>query len=56
MKKFIVICIAVLLCASVTTAEEKKVETPDLGMFSPGDMKWQDAPPVIPSGAKMAVL
>ena len=56
MKELIVICIAVLLCASVTTAEEKKVESTDHGMFSPADMKWQDAPPVIPPGAKMAVL
>src|SRR5690242_16277629 len=25
-------------------------------MFKPGDIKWADAPPVLPAGAKIAVL
>jgi quercetin dioxygenase-like cupin family protein len=27
-----------------------------MAMFTPGDIKWGDAPPVFPKGAKMAVL
>lgn len=29
---------------------------PDHAVFAPGDMKWGDAPPSLPPGAKLAVL
>ena len=42
---------AAALLSSVTFAE-----TPGQIYMNPGDIKWGDAPPVFPKGAKMAVL
>ena len=49
--------------ASFLVAEEKKAATKkpagakmEHQVMAPGDMKWGDAPPVLPAGAKMAVL
>lgn len=37
-------------------AEEKNTLPPDHGIFAPGDIKWTDTAPILPPGAKMAVL
>ncbi len=35
---------------------EKKGEAMDLSIYTPKEVKWADAPPVLPPGAKAAVL
>ncbi len=37
-------------------SHEQKGEKMDLAVYAPGDLKWSDAPPVLPRGAKVAVL
>lgn len=60
MKKLTIACFAVMLFAFVTVAEEKMEEKAAAPMshvmFTPADIKWQDAPPIVSPGAKMAVL
>ncbi|HYE66691.1 MAG TPA: cupin domain-containing protein [Pyrinomonadaceae bacterium] len=68
MKRFIVI-VALTLTASTlalgqmsgTKADQDKGSQPaakmaDHGFFTPGDIKWVDAPPSLPPGAKVALL
>jgi hypothetical protein len=51
MKRLVVICAAALIGATAAIADEATVT-----MLAPGDLQWQDAPPALPPGAKMAVL
>jgi hypothetical protein len=51
---------APLLASADTPKTDAKTDAkPDAGghaMYTPGDIKWADAPPVLPAGAKIAVL
>jgi quercetin dioxygenase-like cupin family protein len=61
MKKglWVAIASALILCAGFVTGAEKRTgmaKTPEHQMYMPADIKWVDAPPVLPAGAKAAVL
>ncbi len=58
MHKSMLLVITALIAVTVSdaTGDEKNVMPPDHGIFAPGDIKWVDAAPILPSGAKMAVL
>jgi hypothetical protein len=48
-----------ILSAGFVAAAEKKTgmaKMPEHQMYTPADIKWVDAPPVLPAGAKVAVL
>lgn len=60
-KKYSLVSLVVLLACSlgVVAAAEKKMaeeKTPEHRVYMPGDIKWTDAPPILPAGAKAAVL
>src|SRR6266508_5343227 len=60
-KNYLLASVVVLLFCSlgVIAAPEKKLaaaKAPEHQMYSPADIKWTDAPPVLPAGAKAAVL
>ena len=40
----------------VSVAFPASAADPPHGMFTPSDIKWGDAPPTVPKGAKLAVL
>src|SRR5215813_11369234 len=50
-----VIGMLVMIAMSVI-ALSQATKPADLGMFTPGDVKWMDAPNALPAGAKLAVL
>lgn len=55
MKKVFACAVTVgLLCAANLTAQEMKKA--DHGIFKPADIQWQDGPPSLPKGVKLAVL
>jgi hypothetical protein len=58
MKRLSIAAFAIgLVAASLGALEQKPVmKAPDHGVFAPADMQWGDAPPVLPPGAKAAVL
>jgi quercetin dioxygenase-like cupin family protein len=58
MKRLSVFVLALgLFVASLgALAEKPAVKAPDHGIFAPADLQWVDAPPSLPSGARMAVL
>jgi quercetin dioxygenase-like cupin family protein len=45
----------ILLCGP-SKADDKKGEKMEVVIFAPADLKWTDAPPILPRGARMAVL
>ena len=49
MKRSLIFLMAMLAVAVVASAA-------DHGVFTPGDIKWMDAPNALPPGAKLAVL
>ena len=51
MKRFVVLCAAALVATAAQAAEQAHMK-----MLTPADLTWEDAPPVIPPGAKMAML
>jgi uncharacterized protein DUF4437 len=57
MKKFVSI-VALGLFASVMAAQQKAESAKAAAhkMFTPADVQWTDAPPILPAGAKAAVL
>ena len=51
------IACAVLLCASAARAEDPaQTQKSEAVSINPKEMKWTDAPPDLPKGAKIAVL
>ena len=57
MRKTMLFVIAMLTASFPwVSAQEKVAMPPDHGVFAPGDIKWADAPPILPSGAKIAAL
>jgi quercetin dioxygenase-like cupin family protein len=44
------------LACLVSVAFPADAVDPPHGMFTPSDIKWGDAPPTVPKGAKLAVL
>jgi hypothetical protein len=61
MKKglWVAIVSTLILSAGFVAAAEKKTgmaKMPEHQMYAPADMKWMDAPPVLPPGAKAALL
>ncbi len=58
MHKRMLLIVAALMAVALSAAagEEKSTVPADQGIFAPGDIKWAEASPVLPSGAKMAVL
>lgn len=44
------------LACLVSVAFPADAADPPHGMFTPSDIKWGDAPPTVPKGAKLAVL
>jgi quercetin dioxygenase-like cupin family protein len=51
-RRLLLIPIAFVLSMAASTA----LADAPMAMLTPGDIKWGDAPPVFPKGAKMAVL
>src|SRR5262245_25117754 len=49
------VALAALSLALVSAAQHSDAKKGD-GPLTPADIKWQDAPPALPKGAKMAVL
>jgi quercetin dioxygenase-like cupin family protein len=59
MKKVLIILAAASISTAALAAPEEKAATakaPEHGIFAPSDIKWVDAPPALPAGAKAAVL
>src|SRR5438445_500839 len=61
MKKglWVAIISALILSAGFVAAAEKKTGMAKMAghmVYAPGDIKWTDAPPILPAGAKAAVL
>ncbi len=68
MKKrlFLALFLALAYAVAGLTAQEKKAapekktaataKMPEHQVFTPSDIKWTDAPPILPAGAKIAVL
>jgi hypothetical protein len=58
MRKTMLLMVAALstLAASATYGADKAALPPDHGVFAPGDIKWGDAPAILPAGARIAVL
>ena len=59
MKKSLWVALAslLILSAGFVAAAEKKTgmaKMPEHSMYAPADIKWMDAPPVLPAGAKAA--
>ncbi len=51
--------VCVLICSVGVVAAEKKAaaaKAPTHRVFTPADIQWKDAPPILPAGAKAAVL
>lgn len=48
--------IGLALCSAVLAVDEKPATKAEHVMFSGADLKWGDAPPSLPPGAKLAVL
>jgi quercetin dioxygenase-like cupin family protein len=46
----------ILSATTITLVHAQMSNMPDHVMVLPGDLKWGDAPPTLPAGAKMAVL
>jgi hypothetical protein len=57
-KGFWIAVASVLVLAGGVVAAEKKgmAKMPEHTMYSPADIQWVDGPPILPPGAKMAVL
>jgi hypothetical protein len=59
-QRLVIACLyfAALILVMVWNGMLTKAEatTADHGLFTPGDIKWMDAPPSLPPGAKLAVL
>lgn len=54
---FTAMTMIVMLSLYASAAEMKKpAAMPDHGIFAPADLKWMDAPALLPAGAKLAVL
>jgi quercetin dioxygenase-like cupin family protein len=61
MKRIAYLLIVLFAVSFVTVAAQKKEGHPAAAaeehtVFTPSDLKWMDAPPGLPAGAKMAVL
>lgn len=62
MKRVLTVALTTALACSVValaTPQAKKetgTKPADHGLFTPGDVKWEDAPNALPAGAKLAVL
>ena len=54
MKKLLTVLAALVLCSSAGFAAEEMTMTHTV--FTPDQIQWVDAPPMLPAGAKMAVL
>ena len=50
---FAVMFIGMNVASAQMAAKEKM---PTHGIFTPSDIKWMDAPPILPPGAKIAIL
>ena len=48
--------VGVALCTAVFAHDEKPMTKAEHVMFTGSDLKWGDAPPALPAGAKLAVL
>jgi hypothetical protein len=59
-RSFVVSLVLLLACSvAVVAAGEKKsgaAKMPEHTMYAPVDIQWKDAPPILPAGAKVAVL
>jgi hypothetical protein len=47
---------AAFLWPSASPGDEPKEDMKHIGLFTPSSIKWQDGPPSLPKGAKVAVL
>ena len=47
---------AAAICSLAFAVDEKPAAKSEHVMFSAADLKWGDAPPALPAGAKIAVL
>jgi quercetin dioxygenase-like cupin family protein len=57
MKKILIACSFLFIVAAVAIiAAENAATTTEHKVINPADLKWVDAPPSLPAGAKMAVL
>jgi Domain of unknown function (DUF4437) len=56
---FLVSLVLLVCVAAFVSADEKKgtaAKAPGHTMFAPAEIQWTDAPPILPAGAKAAVL
>src|SRR5438094_6656330 len=59
MKRFVCLGLAAgvaLLCGRGSSDEHKKGDKMDVAIYTPKEIKWVNAPPSLPAGAKVAVL
>lgn len=62
MRRILIVMCFVLIAALLAAAQDGKPQSPpsigmgELQLFRPADIKWVDAPPSLPKGAKMALL
>lgn len=58
MRKSMLLVMVALVAGAVPAAsgDEKSAVPPDHGVFAPNDIQWVEAAPILPAGAKMAVL
>src|SRR6266545_3534271 len=55
MKRILILAIVLTAMVAIVLSQEAN-KTADHGLFTPGDIKWMDAPNALPAGAKLAVL
>lgn len=55
-RTLLIVAAFMTLVLPAIAAEPKSALPDDHGIFAPGDMKWVDAAPILPPGAKMVVL
>src|ERR1043166_9909593 len=48
--------VGLALCSALFALDEKPMAKAEHVMFTGADLKWGDAPPSLPAGAKLAVL
>ena len=53
---FVLFAVGLALCSALFALDEKPTAKTEHVMFSGADLKWGDAPPSLPAGAKLAVL
>jgi len=56
MKRIIVGTAVIIATVALLALSQEAAKMADHGLFTPGDIKWMDAPNALPPGAKLAVI